>query len=216
MHHWFTVLANSRGAAAHDESFWLAMPLYSQYIEGHSLETVAGHALESIRRQRGLCVTIEQAAKLPCVLGYTTVLPVAVMCKYLHAGCGLPAIFVFDLFQSCLASCQNKHLEVALYAQRSKAFTCKARWWACPTGDPNAGKSPTCSFVMNMFRQFVQSAPDSMYSEEHWIGVGNNNRIQNRLRRWKALCSYKGLNQSRSWTPISLPRKQWTLGNTWT
>ena len=182
VHHWFTVLANSRGAAAHDESFWLAMPLYSQYIEGHSLETVAGHALESIRRQRGLCVTIEQAAKLPCVLGYTTVLPVAVMCKYLHAGCGLPAIFVFDLFQSCLASCQNKHLEVALYAQRSKAFTCKARWWACPTGDPNAGKSPTCSFVMNMFRQFVQSAPDSMYSEEHWIGVGNNNRIQNRLR----------------------------------
>ena len=180
--YWFRALANSNGAAALDEMVWRRMPLYSQYIDGHTLEEVRQGCVGSIRKQRGLDLTIQQAAKLPSVLGYTSMLPLAVACEYLHTGCGFPAIFAFDLFQACLASCQNKHLEVSLYANRSKSFTSKARWWACPTGDPNAGKSPTCSLIMTAFRNLAQSVPQMLFSEEHWIGVGNNNRIQNRWR----------------------------------
>ena len=92
----------------------------------------------------------------------------------MHSACGLPSVFVFDLFQACLASCQQKHLEVALYADNSKSFA--------STGDPNAGKSPACSFVLGAFEAFAKENVDLLYHDQHWIGVGNNNRIQERLR----------------------------------
>ena len=182
VHHWFCVLANSDGEAVRDMAVWQQIPLYSQYIREHTLQEVYQHSLESVRSQRGLEITVEQASKLPRVLGYTTLLPLAVASEYLHLGCGLPAIFAFDLFQACLASCQNKSLSIALWADDSSKHTTKARWWACPTGDPNAGKSPTCTFVMDAFAEFVNRRPRGLYSQQHWIGVGNNNRIQNRLR----------------------------------
>jgi hypothetical protein len=158
------------------------MPLYSEYIRSHSLAEICSDPLKNIQKLRGLELSNEQAAKLPRCLGQTAVLPIAVACEYLHRGRGLPAIFAFDLFQACLASCQHKALEVTLYGARSKSFSCKARWWACPTGDPNAGKSPTCSFVMKAFARMIESLPQRFLQDQHWIGVGNNNRIQNRLR----------------------------------
>ena len=177
---WFAILANSNGAAA--SAVWDRMPLYTEYIRSRSLDEVLCESLHCIQSYRGLSISIEQAAKMPRCLGQTTILPLAVACEYLHHGCRLPAIFAFDLFQACLASCQHKALEIALYAAKSTSFTCKARWWACPTGDPNAGKSPSCSFVMKSFSSLVESLPDSFFPDPHWIGVGNNNRIQNRLR----------------------------------
>ena len=172
VHAWFSILANSKGDAGLDSGFWGRMPLYSQYIAEHSLCEILVESLKSIQNLRGLDLSIEQAAKFPRSLGQTTLLPLAVACEYLHEGCGLPAIFAFDLFQACLASCQNKALEVALYADKSKSFTCKARWWACPTGDPNAGKSPTCAFVMKAFASMVESLPHAFWPDQHWIGVG--------------------------------------------
>lgn len=179
---WVNLLANSNGLAARDPQFWARMPCYTQYILKHSLEEIAAESLACIQKYRGLDLSAEQAAKLPCPLTQTAILPLAVACEYLHHGCGLPAIFSFDLFQACLASCQHKSLEVAIYAAKSKSFSCKARWWACPTGDPNAGKSPTCSFVMTSFSKTVKAFPHLFLHDQHWIGVGNNNRIQNRLR----------------------------------
>lgn len=92
------------------------------------------------------------------------------------------AAYVFDLFQACLASCQQKHLEVALYADSQRSFACKARWWACPTGDPNAGKSPACSCVLQAFEDFAREYANLLSGDQRWIGAGNNNRVQERLR----------------------------------
>ena len=156
--------------------------MYAQYIRDHTLPEVVADCLASIRQQRGLDMSIEQASRLPRVFGYTTILPLAVASEYLHSACGLPSVFVFDLFQASLASCQQKHLGVALYADNSKSFACKARWWAFPTGDPNAGKSPACSFVLGAFEAFAKENVDLLYHDQHWIGAGNNNRIQERLR----------------------------------
>ena len=90
---------------------------------------------------------------------------------------------MFDLFQACLASCQHKDLSVALYANQSTRFTCRARWWACPTGDPNAGKSPTCSAISNLFSALVSQHRPLFHPVDHFVGVGNNGKIQERLRR---------------------------------
>ena len=131
--------------------------MYAQYIRDHTLPEIVADCLASIRQQRGLDMSIEQASRLPRVFGYTTILPLAVASEYLHSACGLPSVFVFDLFQACLASCQQNHLEVALYADNSKSFACKARWWAFPTGDPNAGKSAACSFVLGAFEGLLRN-----------------------------------------------------------
>ena len=174
VHSWFCAFANSDGQAALDPHVWERMPMYAQYIRDHTLPEVVADCLASIRQQRGLDMSIEQASRLPRVFGYTTILPLAVASEYLHSACGLPSVFVFDLFQACLASCQQKHLEVALYADNSKSFA--------STGDPNAGKSPACSFVLGAFEAFAKENVDLLYHDQHWIGVGNNNRIQERLR----------------------------------
>ena len=176
--HWFAILANADSDAANE--IFDRMPLYTEYIRSRSLDAILSESTQCLQTYRGLNVSIEQAAKMPRCLGQTTILPQAVACEYLHHGCGFPAVFAFDLFQACLASCQHKALEIALYAAKSTSFTCKARWWACPTGDPNAGKSPTCSFFMKAFATMIVS--QHFFTDPHWIGVGNNNRIQNRLR----------------------------------
>ena len=142
---------------------WQRMPMYSQYIREQTLQEVYAHSLQSIQSQRGLDIPIEQASRLPLVLGYTTILPLAVACQFLHFGCGLPAIFAFNLFQACLASCQRKELAVTLWADWSQKHNAKARWWACPTGDPNAGKSPICSCALQSIKMAC--------SQTHWTGV---------------------------------------------
>ena len=140
----------------------------------HSLDNLNG-----IGTQR---ILVEEAANLLSVLPQTISLRLAVACGYLHRGCGFPAIFAFDLFQSCLASCQNKELAVGLYADESQHFTSKARWWACPVGDPNAGKSQACSFICGAFQKLVQEHRDLFWPMDHFCGVGNNGKIQERLR----------------------------------
>ena len=120
---WVNLLANSNGLAARDPEVWARMPCYTQYIQKHSLEEIVAESLACIQKYRGLDLSAEQAAKLPCPLSQTAILPLAVACEYLHHGCGLPAIFSFDLFQACLASCQHKSLEVAIYAAKSTSFS---------------------------------------------------------------------------------------------
>lgn len=155
--YYFAMLANTRGDCALHQDFWESIPEYSQYISGHTFEQILEHSLDNLERIRSQRI-VEQAAQLPAVLPRTTSLRLAVACEYLHRGCGFPRIFAFDLFQACLASCQNKDLSVKLYARESENFTSKARWWACPVGDPNAGKSPTRSFLSNAFQKLAASA----------------------------------------------------------
>lgn len=89
VHSWFCVIANSRGAAALDRTVWQRMPMYSQYIQEHTLPEIVAHSVASIREQRGMAMSIEQASRLPRVFGYTAILPLAVACEYAHSGCGL-------------------------------------------------------------------------------------------------------------------------------
>ena len=147
------------------------------------LDEVVQHSLDNLGLIKTQRLSVEHAAKLPRRLGYTTTLRMAVACEFLHRGCGLPAIFVFDMFQACLASCQCKDLSIALYADKSMHFTCKARWWACPTRDPNAGKSPACALITKLFEETVSQHRSLFYPTDHFIGVGNNGKIQERLRK---------------------------------
>lgn len=101
---------------------------------------------------------------------------------------------------------EQKHLEVAVRAERSTAFTCKARWWPCPTGDPNARKSPTCAVVMKAFAELVDSKPSLFFSEKHWIGVGNSSRIQNGLRALNGALLLYGLESKPMFDP-NFPKK---------
>ena len=94
--HYFSILANSAGLAAQDGNFWTSVPMYSQYTLHHSLDEVAQHSLDNLRLIKTQRLSVEHAAKLPRRLGYTTTLRMAVACEFLHRGCGLPAIFVFD------------------------------------------------------------------------------------------------------------------------
>lgn len=181
--YYFQGLANTGGRAALDTRYWENMPMYCQYIEQKSLREIVRDSvthLRSIQKQR---LTVEDAARLPRSLGFTTTLPCAVACEFFHRGCGFPAVFVFDLIQACLASCQHKDVTIALYADQSKSFTCKARWWACPTGDPNAGKSPACAAISKVFTALVSQHRPLFYPVDHFVGVGNNGKIQERLRK---------------------------------
>ena len=140
--HWFKIVANAPNQVLQDIEFWQRLPLYSQYIINKSLSEVVEDCMSHIKSCRGLSITVEEASRLEHHMGRVTLLPLAVMATFLHHGCGLPDIFAFDLFQACLASCQRTEVAVACYADRSKKFCCRARWWACPPGDLNAGKSP--------------------------------------------------------------------------
>lgn len=181
--HYFGILANSAGRAIQDDMFWRSMPMYTQYICQRSLEEVVCDSLASLREIRTERFQVEEAGRLPRILGLTTTLPLAVAAEYLHRGCGLPAVFVFDIFQACLASCQHKDLSVGLYMQRSHRFKCRARWWACPTGDPNAGKSPSFSAIADLFTSLLTRHRALFYPVDHCVGVGNNGKIQERLRK---------------------------------
>ena len=166
-----------------DITFWQRLPLYSQYIREKSVSEVMEDCVSHIKSCRGLNITVEEASRLDHDLGRVTILPLAVMAAFLHHGCGLPDVFAFDLFQACLASCQNTEVAVACYADKSTKFCCRARWWACPPGDPNAGKSPTCTVVGGWFRELVATCRHLFHELDHFIGVGNNGRIQERLRK---------------------------------
>ena len=181
--HWFKVVVNMLPQVVQDIAFWQSMPMFTQYIMSKTFSEIVDDCMTSIRASRGLDISIEDASKLQRCLGSVTLLPLAVMATYLHRGCGLPDIFAFDLYQACLASCQHIELAMACYADRSSKFNCRARWWACPPGDPNAGKSPTCSLIGGWFRQLVTGSRHLFHPVDHVVGVGNNGKIQERMRK---------------------------------
>ena len=183
VYHYFKMVAAAPLEVSCSMEFWSRIPLYSQYICARSLKDVVSETLESVEASRCLDLSVEAAGELDRHLGLTSLLPLAVMAAYLHHGAGMPDVFVYDLFMACLASCQNRQVSIALYADKSHRFKTKARWWACPTGDPNAGKSPTCSLVLECFERCVHNHRDVFYDDDHWTGVGNNGRIQERLRK---------------------------------
>ena len=171
---WFRIVANAPKQVVQDITFWQRLPLYSQYIREKSVSEVMEDCVSHIKSCRGLNITVEEASRLDHDLGRVTILPLAVMAAFLHHGCGLPDVFAFDLFQACLASCQNTEVAVACYADKSTKFCCRARWWACPPGDPNAGKSPTCTVVGGWFRELVATCRHLFHELDNFIGVGNN------------------------------------------
>lgn len=63
----------------------------------------------------------------------------------------MPGTFVTDMFSACLSGTMNKHVCVAPYYTSDPSFEIRGKFWACPTGDPNAGKSPVYQFVLQAF-----------------------------------------------------------------
>ena len=110
--YYFQGLANTGGRAALDSRYWENMPMYCQCIEQKSSREIVRDSVTHLRSIQGQRLTLEDAARLPRSLGFTTTLPCAVACEFFHRGCGFPAVFVFDLIQACLASCQHKGVTI--------------------------------------------------------------------------------------------------------
>jgi hypothetical protein len=103
-----------------------------------------------------------------------------------------------------------------LYADETEKFTSKARWWACPVGDPNAGKSPSCSFICSAFQKVMQEHRNLFYPIDHFCRVGNNGKIQERLRSLEGVLILWGPEAKLILDPNSPLKNQWMSANTWT
>ena len=58
------------------------------------------------------------------------------------------------------------------YACPNPTFLCRPCWWATPTGDPNAGKSPLFGFIKSKFEKACSAAAASLLPN-HTCGAGN-------------------------------------------
>ena len=63
--------------------------------------------------------------------------------------------YVFASFASCL----HRMLTLSLYPSFDPDFLVRARLWAVLTGEPTAGKSPTYSWLMSAFQDFLEAFP---------------------------------------------------------
>ena len=177
--HWCGILVN----ATHDrkQEVLLRIPLYSQYIPQHTLQEIVAAAASNMEYYGNLVMTPETAADLPRNFGAVSILPLAVAAEYLHVGTKKPVAFIYDAFMAALASLLHKDVALALYADRDPSFLCRPRWWATPTGDPNAGKSPSFAYIKQEFQVACAAAAASILPN-HTCGAGNLGKFQERLR----------------------------------
>ncbi|CAE8635708.1 unnamed protein product [Polarella glacialis] len=185
--YWFLAVASAIRSGRDDGSVWSLVPLYTQYIREHTVAEIVAQAADGVAGLQGLAMDGVRASHLPRVLGQTTLLPFAVASEYLHRACGLPAYFAFDMFQACLASCLHKELGVLRYAAKKPDRICKGRWWAAPTGDPNAGKSPTFSAFSFAFTSLIEKLKH-IFPWSHTCGAGNTGKFQEKMRNTNGTC----------------------------
>ena len=155
--HWVHLLLNAPDPSCCD--LWRRMPLYCQYIEETPLDEVRSHMEEGLRGHRGSRISVEQAAETPANFEITTLFPLAVAAEYAAQACGLPAAFVIDMTHALSVSCFHKSLATQPYTVRAPSFLTRARYWATPTGKPNAGKSPTHDLLKKAFMGVMNEAP---------------------------------------------------------
>ena len=177
--HWCTLLVNC--PEHRRDELWTRIPLYTQYVQEHTLTEIVEIATNNMEYYGNLCMRPETAGQLPRNFGAVTLLPLAVVTEYLRIGTGKPAAFTYDAFMAALASLLRKDVALALYASTDPSFLCKPRWWATPTGDPNAGRSPSFSFIKQEFKEACAAAAACVLPG-HTCGAGNLGKFQERLR----------------------------------
>jgi hypothetical protein len=174
---------------------WADIPLYSQYIIHTPLAKIVADFGRNLRNQKHLRLTCEQAADLPVQLACSSVLPWAVAAQYGATACGLPTAFVSDLFYTCLSGTLSKHVYVSPWAKSAPDFRIRGKFWACPTGDPNAGKSPVFNFVLDEYVATMRALKDRFpfsRSDFHIYSGGNHGGFNECMRATGGTCLYVG------------------------
>ena len=93
---------------------------------------------------------------------------------------------------------------------------------AKPVGGPALQVVPTREsrqlvlFVMKAFAAMVEPLPRQLWPAQHWIGVGNNNRIQNRLRALQGSLLLYGPKSKPTMDHNSKREKASTPASSWT
>ena len=122
-------------------NFWRQMPMYTQYITEHSLAEVGQHMLSGVDALVASPMTGDQALEVAPRLGAVMPLPMAVYVLYCSRTTAKPVYFLADLAFTLLANLLHVDLRVNPYAN-DQSFSVCPRFWALPTGDTSAGKSP--------------------------------------------------------------------------
>ena len=194
--YWVTKLVEWQGDGQDMTGWWRRIPLYSQYISRTPLHQVLQDMVAGLRSCRATRLRCEDAAELPVNLACTTVLPVAVAAEYAAAACAMPAAFVADMFCACLASCLHPTCCVAPYWRRAPNFITRGKFWATPTGDPNAGKSPVYQAMYVAFKEVIvanaQCFPFESRAEFHVYMGGNHGGFNECMRATDGVCLYIG------------------------
>ena len=168
--HYLVTHSTAAVTAAQRLCLWRQVPLYSSYICQTSLKAVIADTVAGARARKRQQVTAAEACELSSDLAYCTFFPLAVAARYVAARGGKPESFVTDMFLACLASCLHRLLSLSLYPTSDPDFLIRARFWAVLTGDPTTGKSPTYSWLLAIFRKFLQQHQQHFpWLEEHGV-----------------------------------------------
>ena len=118
-------------------------------------DTVGG--LESCRQQRA---SARQACETEPGFARCTLLPVAVAAAHVAARSGTPSAFFVDMMLACLSSCVHLLAGLQPHPSTDPSFVVRARFSAMIAGDPNAGKSPTHSWLLGLLTWFMKANKD--------------------------------------------------------
>ena len=135
------------------------MPVYSEYIRQHSIEEVAQHMADGVKSMIGATLCADEALEVGPRLGAVMPLPLAVCLLYCSRTTAKPHYFLSDLCFSFLANLAHTGQRVQLY-QSDPSMKVAVKYWAIPTGDTTAGKSPSFNLVSDMCVRFLQGQGD--------------------------------------------------------
>ena len=150
--HWLERLLHVPEAVA--ANLFRQMPLYTQYIQQHSMEEVAEHMILGINSLAASPMTADNALEVAPRLGAVMPLPFAVYLLYCARTTAKPVYFLSDLAFCYLANLLHTDLKVQLYPQ-DPSFRMSVKYWALPTGDTTAGKSPSYSLLTKLYTEFL-------------------------------------------------------------
>ena len=135
------------------------MCVYSEYIRQHSIEEVAQHMADGVKSMIGATLCADEALEVGPRLGAVMPPPLAVCLLYCSRTTAKPHYFLSDLCFSFLANLVHTGQRVQLY-QSDPSMKVAVKYWAIPTGDTTAGKSPSFNLVSDMCVRFLQGQGD--------------------------------------------------------
>ena len=171
--------------------------MYTQCIREHSLQEIASHCLASVRSQRGMETSIEQAARLPRVFGYTTLLPLAAACEFVHVS-GMP----------CFLSAQAPGH--SFVCGPVKAFHLQGQVVGVPNRRPQCRKITGMLLRSWRFRRFCRAVYFSAVQRPALDWRRQQQQNPEPLALSGGHTCFAGQSPSQSWTLVSRSGKQLT------